>query len=270
VRHQPRTRGISSAPGRAILARPLGRAGSPADGTETSPGKWPAGPDPGTTLGRSIPRRSSCLCSLPRSRCPDDHHHGANPLGCPVDAIRGWRAVARSGRPPKWRRAGSRTVARRPGPGGCVVREASRASPLALNLFRNHYPPGRKPSSILRPAYIEYAFDTTRVAANLLYNEVLRDFPNIRWILAHAGGTFPYLATRLRLMDELETHQPPFPRFGVGRRRVLVIHFKAVFRLCQNQTMNVLLQTSPTLTIIGENFVQMKPLTKIRGGFLWW
>jgi len=88
VRHQPRTRGISSAPGRAILARPLGRAGSPADGTETSPGKWPAGPDPGTTLGRSIPRRSSCLCSLPRSRCPDDHHHGANPLGCPVDPVR--------------------------------------------------------------------------------------------------------------------------------------------------------------------------------------
>jgi hypothetical protein len=38
--------------------------------------------------------------------------------------------------------------------------------------------------------------------------------------------------------------------------------------LCPNQSRNVLLQTSPTLTIIGENFVQMKPLTKI--GFLWW
>ena len=69
----------------------------------------------------------------------------------------------------------------------------------------------------LWPAYIEYAFDTTRVGANLIYNEVLRDFPSIRWILAHAGGTFPYLTTRLRLMDELETHQPPFPRLGAGR-----------------------------------------------------
>jgi 6-methylsalicylate decarboxylase len=69
----------------------------------------------------------------------------------------------------------------------------------------------------LWPAYIEYAFDTTRVAVNLIYNEVLRDFPNIRWILAHAGGTFPYLATRLRLMDELETHKPPFPRYGGDR-----------------------------------------------------
>jgi predicted TIM-barrel fold metal-dependent hydrolase len=69
----------------------------------------------------------------------------------------------------------------------------------------------------LWPAYIEYAFDTTRVGANLVYNEVLREFPDIRWILAHAGGTFPYLSTRLRLMDELETHKPPFPRFGTGR-----------------------------------------------------
>ena len=69
----------------------------------------------------------------------------------------------------------------------------------------------------LWPAYIEYAFDTTRVGANLIYNEVLRDYPNIRWILAHGGGTFPYLSTRLRLMDELETHRPPFPRFGAGR-----------------------------------------------------
>ncbi len=69
----------------------------------------------------------------------------------------------------------------------------------------------------LWPAYLEYAFDTTRVAANLIYNEVLRDFPNIRWILAHAGGTFPYLSTRMRLMDELETHPAPFADLGTGR-----------------------------------------------------
>jgi hypothetical protein len=35
--------------------------------------------------------------------------------------------------------------------------------------------------------------------------------------IASSGGTFPYLATRLRLMDELETHKPPFPQFGAGR-----------------------------------------------------
>ncbi len=71
----------------------------------------------------------------------------------------------------------------------------------------------------LWPAYIEYAFDTTRVAANLIYLEVLKRFPNIKWILAHAGGTFPYLSLRVRLMEELETkgRKPPFPSSQFGQ-----------------------------------------------------
>lgn len=71
----------------------------------------------------------------------------------------------------------------------------------------------------LWPAYIEYAFDTTRVAANLIYLEVMRTYPNIRWILAHAGGTFPYLSMRVRLMEELETkgRKTPFPSSGFGK-----------------------------------------------------
>ena len=69
------------------------------------------------------------------------------------------------------------------------------------------------------PAYLEYAFDTTRVAGNLIYHEVMRRYPNIKWLLAHAGGAFPYLSMRLRLMEELETkgRKPPFPSLGTGR-----------------------------------------------------
>lgn len=59
-------------------------------------------------------------------------------------------------------------------------------------------------------AYVEYPFETTRVAANLIYNGVLRRYPRIRWILAHAGGTLPYLSTRLRLMEESDKNTPPF------------------------------------------------------------
>jgi predicted TIM-barrel fold metal-dependent hydrolase len=71
----------------------------------------------------------------------------------------------------------------------------------------------------LWPAYLEYAFDTTRVAANLIYHEYMRRFPRIRWLLAHAGGAFPYLSMRLRLMEELETggRKPPFPSVGAGK-----------------------------------------------------
>jgi len=69
------------------------------------------------------------------------------------------------------------------------------------------------------PAYLEYAFDTTRVAANLIYHEFMRKYPDIKWILAHAGGAFPYLSMRLRLMEELETkgRKPPFPSLGAGQ-----------------------------------------------------
>jgi predicted TIM-barrel fold metal-dependent hydrolase len=69
------------------------------------------------------------------------------------------------------------------------------------------------------PAYLEYAFDTTRVAANLIYHAVMRRYPAIKWLLAHAGGTLPYLSMRLRLMEELETkgRTAPFPGLGAGK-----------------------------------------------------
>lgn len=48
------------------------------------------------------------------------------------------------------------------------------------------------------PAFaIEYPFDTTRAAANLIFSRALDRFPHIRFVLAHAGGTLPYLAWRL-------------------------------------------------------------------------
>jgi predicted TIM-barrel fold metal-dependent hydrolase len=59
-------------------------------------------------------------------------------------------------------------------------------------------------------AYIEYPFETTRVAANLIYNGVMARYPGIRWILAHAGGALPYLSVRLRLMEESDKGVPPF------------------------------------------------------------
>ena len=57
---------------------------------------------------------------------------------------------------------------------------------------------------------VEYPFETTRVAANLIYNGFMKKYPNIRWILAHAGGCLPYLSLRLRLMEESDEHKPEF------------------------------------------------------------
>jgi len=59
-------------------------------------------------------------------------------------------------------------------------------------------------------AVIEYPFETTRVAANLIYNGFMAKYPNIKWIMAHGGGCLPYLSLRLKLMEEQDENAPAF------------------------------------------------------------
>jgi predicted TIM-barrel fold metal-dependent hydrolase len=48
------------------------------------------------------------------------------------------------------------------------------------------------------PAFlVEYPFDTTRAAINLVLSGAMDRFPRIRFILPHAGGTLPFLSWRI-------------------------------------------------------------------------
>jgi predicted TIM-barrel fold metal-dependent hydrolase len=49
--------------------------------------------------------------------------------------------------------------------------------------------------------HIEWPFDTTRAVANMMYGGVLDRYPNIRFILPHGGGTVPYLAWRISILE---------------------------------------------------------------------
>lgn len=42
-----------------------------------------------------------------------------------------------------------------------------------------------------------FTFDTSLAAAKLIFSGVVKRFPQIKWVLCHAGGTLPYLAERL-------------------------------------------------------------------------
>jgi 6-methylsalicylate decarboxylase len=59
-------------------------------------------------------------------------------------------------------------------------------------------PPGHEAFSMgyARPM-IEFPFDTTRTVTNLVYSGTIDRCPNIRFILPHAGGTLPFLVTRI-------------------------------------------------------------------------
>lgn len=48
---------------------------------------------------------------------------------------------------------------------------------------------------------VEFVVDTTRAVSNMIWNGTFEKFPNINWILAHAGGTIPFVAWRMALLD---------------------------------------------------------------------
>lgn len=54
-------------------------------------------------------------------------------------------------------------------------------------------------ADLVPPPAVDFIMDTTRAVAGLLYGGTLRRCPDIRFIVAHAGGAVPYLAQRLEL-----------------------------------------------------------------------
>jgi aminocarboxymuconate-semialdehyde decarboxylase len=50
---------------------------------------------------------------------------------------------------------------------------------------------------------IDFTADTTRAVAQLHYGNTFARTPNVKYIVSHAGGTIPYLATRFSIVDEM-------------------------------------------------------------------
>ncbi len=78
-----------------------------------------------------------------------------------------------------------------------------------------------QPQFGLPPSLYEFPFDTTRMVANLLYSGTLDRHPGLRLIVAHAGGTVPFLAKRLTYADTINPElapRRPADLFGSLRR----------------------------------------------------
>ena len=71
---------------------------------------------------------------------------------------------------------------------------------LGAMVFLHPVTPGGYPNIDLPHFLFEFPFDTTRAVVNMMYNNVFLKYPNIRWLLAHAGGAVPFLAYRTSLL----------------------------------------------------------------------
>jgi predicted TIM-barrel fold metal-dependent hydrolase len=59
---------------------------------------------------------------------------------------------------------------------------------------------------------LEYPFDTTRAAINLIFSGALERYPRIRFILSHAGGVGPYIAWRASVSPMIDPRMPHLSR----------------------------------------------------------
>lgn len=63
------------------------------------------------------------------------------------------------------------------------------------------HPNAYAPADMGRPSpLIEVAFETARTVVDMLYQTTFKKFPNINWIISHAGGALPALSGRLKLL----------------------------------------------------------------------
>jgi predicted TIM-barrel fold metal-dependent hydrolase len=83
-----------------------------------------------------------------------------------------------------------------------LYQELDRRRAVAL-IHPTTAPPGATVPKITVPwGIVEFVADTSRAVANLLYNGVLERYPNIRFIVSHAGGFVPYIALRMALSGD--------------------------------------------------------------------
>ncbi len=62
------------------------------------------------------------------------------------------------------------------------------------------------------PSVIEFATDTTRTIASVLFSGNATRYPNVNFIFSHAGGVMPFILERFTRVGALPHHKAKFPR----------------------------------------------------------
>ena len=100
--------------------------------------------------------------------------------------------------------------------------------------------------------FIEFLFDTTRAVTNLLFTGAFERYPNIRWIIAHAGATIPYIVWRLSLAEGLPQFRERIPR-GVATY-LKRLYYDTALSPSPNAMASLLELTDPSHILFGSDF----------------
>ena len=63
------------------------------------------------------------------------------------------------------------------------------------------------------PSAVEYATDSTRTIAHVVFSGTAAKYPDIRWIFSHSGGTLPFLTGRFIRLAQERKMADPLPAF---------------------------------------------------------
>jgi 6-methylsalicylate decarboxylase len=71
---------------------------------------------------------------------------------------------------------------------------------LRAYVFIHPVAPPVRPDLSMPNFVLDFPFETTRAVTNMLYKGIFLRYPSVRWQLAHAGGTIPFLSYRSALL----------------------------------------------------------------------
>lgn len=101
--------------------------------------------------------------------------------------------------------------------------------------------------------YLEFMFDTTRAVTNMIYSGTLERYKRIKWIIAHAGATLPYLTWRLSLVQAEDPSVLERAPRGV-KSYLQSLHYDTALSPTRYSMASLLELVEPTQIMFGSDF----------------
>lgn len=67
------------------------------------------------------------------------------------------------------------------------------------------------PNSPIPPFLVDFVYDTTRAVVELIYSGICHKYPDIKFVISHAGGTLPYIAWRIAQVEKWPEYRDKVP-----------------------------------------------------------